>query len=113
MFLADIRNTCDDVGDNLATICVKLNVRGCLSRVQHLCFAGLGSWCEGKTNTFWEALSSAIRVAQRVGIHRDAMPSLQPDMHELEKEMRRRTFCNLYIWDRYAHTTLKPHLAEK
>ena len=113
MFLADIRNACDDVGDNLATICVNLNVRGCLPRVLHLCFAGLKSRCEGKTNTFWEALGSAILVAQRVGIHRDAAPSLQADMHEGEKDMRHKTFCNLYIWDRYVRNTLELHTAEK
>jgi hypothetical protein len=28
------------------------------------------------------------------------------EMHELEKEMRRRVFCNLYIWDRYDMSAL-------
>ena len=100
MFLADIRNTCDDIGDNLAVMCTSLDARGSLLRVQHLCFAGLRFQCEGRTNAFWEALSCAIRVAQRVGIDRDAATSIHDGMHELEKEMRRRTFCNLYTWDR-------------
>ena len=100
MALADIRNTCDDIANNLAATCVRLDARGSLLRVQHLAFAGLRSMCEGRTSAFWEVLSCAIRVAQRVGIHSDATTWMH-DMDELEKEMRRRTFCNLYIWDRY------------
>ena len=112
MFLAEIRNTCDDVGDDLATICVNLNTKGCLARVQHLCFAGLKYRCEGKANAVWEALGSAILVVRRIGTHRDAVPLLQADMHKDEKEMRYKTFCNLYIWDRYARITLMPQLTE-
>ena len=100
MVLADIRNACDDIANNVAAICARLDTRGSLLRVQHLAFAGLGSMCEGRTNAFWEALSCAIRVAQRVGLRSDAATWVH-GMDELEKEMRRRTFCNLYIWDRY------------
>ncbi|KAI9752219.1 MAG: hypothetical protein M4579_005722 [Chaenotheca gracillima] len=98
MFLADIRDLSDDIAEKLAAICARLDTRGSLLRVQHLCFSGLRSQCDGRTNAFWEALSSAIRVAQRVGIHRNLTASML-GMHELEKEMRRRVFCNLYIWD--------------
>ena len=105
MFLADIRNTCDEVGDNLATICINLSARGCLARVQHLCIAGLKSRCEGKANAFWEAVGSAILVAQRLGLHRDAVPISQADMHEDEKEMRYRTFV-IYIYGIGTHGLL-------
>ncbi|KAL7623510.1 hypothetical protein AAE478_007193 [Parahypoxylon ruwenzoriense] len=91
---------CDEIGNNLAAICRKFDARGSLLRVQHLAFTGLRSQCEGKTNGFWETLNCAIRVAQWVGIDRDSKTSTtQGGMHELENEMRRRTFCNLYIWD--------------
>ena len=100
MILTDIRDACDDIANDLAAICTRLDARGSLFRVQHLAFAGLGSMCEGRTNAFWEALSCAIRVAQRVGIRSDTAIWMH-GMDELEKEMRRRTFCNLYIWDRY------------
>ncbi|OCK74320.1 hypothetical protein K432DRAFT_386876 [Lepidopterella palustris CBS 459.81] len=98
MFLANIRDACDDIAEKLAVICARLNTKGSLLRVQHLSFSGLRSQCEGRINAFWEALSSAIRVAQRVGLHRGRTASML-GMHELEKEMRRRVFCNLYIWD--------------
>jgi hypothetical protein len=100
MSLADIRNLCDDIAEKLTVICVRLDARGTLHRVQHLSFLALRYQCEGRTNAFWEALSNAIRAAQRVGIDRNHTPPMI-QTHELEKEMRRRVFCNLYIWDRY------------
>ncbi|KAH8728601.1 hypothetical protein GQ44DRAFT_608737 [Phaeosphaeriaceae sp. PMI808] len=98
MFLADIRIACNEVADKLAEICMRLDTRGSLLRVQHLAFSSLQSQCEGRINTSWETLNMAILVAQRAGLHRSHSPSM-PEMHELEKEMRRRVFCNIYIWD--------------
>lgn len=100
MSLIEIRDVCGNIADELAAIAARLHARGSLLRVQHLSFLGLGAQCEGRTNAFWEAIGSAIRVAQRAGIHRCFTVSML-EMHELEKEMRRRVFCNLYIWDRY------------
>ena len=98
MSLADIRTMCDDAADDLVKICSRADQRGSLVRVQHLCFSGLRFQCEGKNDSFWNALSETIKVAQRIGIHRDSAASVD-GMDELEKEMRRRTFCNLYVWD--------------
>ncbi|KAK0671956.1 hypothetical protein QBC41DRAFT_314842 [Cercophora samala] len=98
--LADIRKSCDRLADALTPICSRLDACGSLIRVQHVAFAGLRSLCQGRTNAHWEALSCAVRVAQRIGLHVDAASGLySPNMDELEKEMRRRTFCNLYVWD--------------
>jgi hypothetical protein len=112
MFLADIRTVCDDIAEKLASICARFNPRGSLLRVQHLAFLGLRWQCEGRNNTFWETLSSAILVAQKAGLHRNDMASM-PEMHELEKEMRCRVFCNLYIWDRYEPLLLLTILATR
>jgi hypothetical protein len=101
IFLVDIRTLCDEIAEKLAHICVQLNHNGSLLRVQHLAFLGLRVQCEGRNVAFWEILSNIALVAQQVGLHR-RHTSRMPDMHELEKEMRRRVFCNLYIWDRYA-----------
>ncbi|KAE8392852.1 hypothetical protein BDV23DRAFT_181267 [Aspergillus alliaceus] len=98
MPLAEIRSACDAIADRLAAICARLDSRGSLIRVQHIAFGGLKSACEGQFSAFWEALSCAIRVAQRVGIHQEP-PAAAHVMDEIEKEMRRRSFCNLYIWD--------------
>ena len=68
--------------------------------MQHIIFAGLGSMCLGRMNALWEALSCASRVAQQISLHLDNTTWLY-SLDELEKEMRRRTFCNLYVWDRF------------
>ena len=98
--LSDIRKSCEEVISALGPICARLDPRGSLIRVQHLALAGLSAICRGQMNSFWESLSCATRVAQQIGLHRDTIvwPS---SVDELEKEMSRRTFCNLYIWDRY------------
>ena len=98
VFLADVRNTCDETADSLAAISTAADGRGSLIRIQHLAFFGLRCQIEGKKTAFWEVLSRAIRVAQSVGIHSDAAMSRQ-GMDETDQEMERRTFCNLYIWD--------------
>ncbi|KAL9065701.1 MAG: hypothetical protein Q9157_007385 [Trypethelium eluteriae] len=98
VLLADVRNTCDETADSLVAISTAADGRGSLTRVQHLAFSGLRYQIEGKTIASWEVLSHVIRVAQRVGIHSDATRSRQ-GMDEIDREMERRTFCNLYIWD--------------
>ncbi|CRG92720.1 Pyrimidine pathway regulatory protein 1 [Talaromyces islandicus] len=98
VLLADIRNTCDETADSLAAIGRALDSRGSLIRVQHLAFYGLRCQMEGRRNDFWESLSRAVQVAQTVGLHSEAARS-RPGMDEIDKEMERRTFCNLFIWD--------------
>lgn len=111
MPLADIRDACHDIAEKLAAICARLDVRGTVLRVQHLSILGLQRQCEGRINAFWEALSNAVRVAQRIGLHR-GRAAWKQGMHEFDKEIRCRVFCNLYIWDRYeAPSKLGPHLS--
>lgn len=96
--LSDICNTCDEIAESLAAISSAFDGRGSLIRVQHLAFFGLRCQMEGRKDALWDALSHAIRVAQSVGIHSE-VAKVRPGVDELEKEMGRRTFCNLFIWD--------------
>ncbi|KAK3933640.1 hypothetical protein QBC46DRAFT_401584 [Diplogelasinospora grovesii] len=96
--LADIRKSCEEIINVLTPICARLDPRGSLIRVQNIAFAGLASISVGRMNAFWEAVSCASRVAQQIGLHLDTVVSAH-SVDEIEKEMRRRTFCNLYIWD--------------
>ncbi|KAH8430509.1 fungal specific transcription factor domain-containing protein [Aspergillus melleus] len=93
--LADIRHSCDEAADSLLKLGLRFDSQGGLLRVQHLAFAGLKARCEGRMNEFRHALRSTIQVAQQIGADKDASRGLD----ELEKETRRRIFCNLYIWD--------------
>lgn len=105
--LVDIRRSCEEVINALLPICRRLDSRGSLIRVQHIAFAGLGCIGVGRMHAFWEHVSCATRVAQQIGLHLET--NVWPDnMDEVEKEMRRRTFCNLYIWDTYdTHTSAR------
>ncbi|KAI1821335.1 hypothetical protein F4861DRAFT_533020 [Xylaria intraflava] len=96
--LADIRKSCEQVINALGPICTKLDPRGSLIRVQHIALGGLACVSTGRMNAFWESISCASRVAQQIGLHLDT--NLWPgNMNAMEKEMRRRSYCNLYIWD--------------
>ncbi|KAJ5892904.1 hypothetical protein N7504_009595 [Penicillium tannophilum] len=103
--LADIRDTCSDVGRNLAKLCESLDWKGSLFRVQHILFAALKVSCEGRTDQFWEGIASASRAAQKAGVHTDTIAlkeSLDPkndSARELDNEVRRRVFCSLYVLD--------------
>ena len=94
--LADIRHSCDEAADSFLTLCIRFGPQGGLLRVQHLAFAGLKARCEGRMNDFRQTLRSSIQVAQQIGADKDASQYLD----ELEKETRRRVFCNLFTWDR-------------
>ncbi|KLJ10023.1 hypothetical protein EMPG_14560 [Blastomyces silverae] len=103
--LSDIRDTCSSIGEQLAKICETLQGKGSLFRVQHVLFAALKQSCEGGTAQFWEGIASACRAAQNAGIHTvptdtlDSFFSTGDSAQELEREVRRMTFCTLYVLD--------------
>ncbi|KFA61555.1 hypothetical protein S40285_03978 [Stachybotrys chlorohalonatus IBT 40285] len=97
--LSEIRDTCDNIGNSLAKACLALDWKGSLVRVQHHLFASLKSSCEGRTDQFWEGVACASQAAQKAGIHTDIDGPGAGGIDELEKEMRRRTFCTLYMLD--------------
>jgi hypothetical protein len=100
MSLLEIRDTCGEIGDSLAGACLVLDWKGSLTRVQHSLFAALKFSCNGRTDKFWEGITYATQAAQKVGLHTEASNLGDGGFTELEKEMRRRTYCNLYILDR-------------
>ncbi|KGO67592.1 Transcription factor, fungi [Penicillium italicum] len=98
MPLTRVREICNTVATNLNEVAEAVNERGSLFRVQHLCFYAFNQACEGRLGSSWGLLSSSIRVAHGLGYHRLAgSDSLLGD--PLEREMKRRVFCNLYVWD--------------
>jgi hypothetical protein len=98
--LPEIRNACTEVGNRLAKVCVALNWKGSLVRVQHMLFVAIKSSCEGRTDQFWEGIGAASQAAQKVGIQSQTSDT-NNNNDELEKEMQRRVFCSLYVLDRY------------
>jgi hypothetical protein len=79
----------------------KLSVRfkpgtGGLMQVQQLFISACWYKSESKFRDSWHALASAIREAQEIGLHKDALARRCTDF---EFEMRRRVWCMLYVWD--------------
>nr|POE61033.1 putative transcription factor sol4 [Quercus suber] len=103
--LAEIRNASSALGDDLACICVSLDWKGSLVRVQHVLFRAMNYSCQGRTDKFWEGIGCASRAAQKVGIHKN-VPVSNDGLEHMEKELGRRVFCCLYVLDRFV---LPPH----
>lgn len=99
MALADIRKSCKGTADMLAQHCDRLDPRGSLLRTQHLAISALTDLCHGQGNSFIKELTCAVHVAQNIGMHLGKSAEMD-GMDELEKEMRRRTLCSLFVWDR-------------
>ncbi|KAI8241807.1 hypothetical protein K4K55_011791 [Colletotrichum sp. SAR 10_96] len=95
--LSDLRKACNDAADKTEAISAAADSRGSPVRAQHLAFLGLKYQAEGNMRAYAEALGRAIRVAQNVGMHCDTSAVAAAD--EVDREMARRVFCNLYIAD--------------
>lgn len=94
-----IRMVCDEVCEQLFAKSIQLRTRDTIIRVQHLSVQALQHQSEGHLTDFRESLSSAIQVAQRIGLHRgpDAWPA---DLSDFDRAIWSKAYCNLYIWDR-------------
>ena len=97
--LSKIREHCHKLAIDLSNLCDCASSRS-LTSVQHLYFAACYSKNEGRMKEAWFMLGHAIRLAQDLGLHLEPPNSSHPQLDDLEKDMRRRTFWNLYIWDR-------------
>lgn len=79
------------MASSLAAAAERADPHGCLFRIQHICFAGVNSACEGRIGDCWANPVCAVRVVQGLDANRVD--------DELECEMRRRVFCNPYTWN--------------
>ncbi|KAK4204046.1 fungal-specific transcription factor domain-containing protein [Triangularia verruculosa] len=70
--------------------------KGGLVHVQQLFLTAFWYKSAEKWTEAWHALSRAIRAANEIGLHRD---SLSEGMSEFDREMRRRLWGVLYMWD--------------
>lgn len=104
--LSQIRDTCCAVADGLASILSRLEPKGSLLRVQHICFNGLSFLCNGRAKEAWASFGSAIHIAEGLEHQVDATVSRSPlspqcaKVAEEQQLMQRRALCNLYVWDR-------------
>ncbi|KAK8024708.1 hypothetical protein PG990_002531 [Apiospora arundinis] len=100
--LLDIKRSSDAVADALDRALTHNSDRGSLTRLQHLCLLGHTLQCDGNIQQSWEILGRAVRVAQGLGLDHSTRYGIQgggQQVSDLQREMRRRTFCSLYVWD--------------
>jgi len=70
--------------------------KGGLIQVQQLFLTAFWLKSAERWTEAWHALSAAIRAANEIGLHQD---SLSEGMSEFDREMRRRMWGILYMWD--------------
>ncbi|KAI0425449.1 hypothetical protein F5Y09DRAFT_321765 [Xylaria sp. FL1042] len=99
MHLSEVREVCTTLAESLSVIAAAIDPRGSLFRVQHMCLAGVNSAYEGRMSDSWTMLNQATHLVHGLGYHRDPLTTGGKNFDELEREMRRRLFCNLYLWD--------------
>ena len=98
--LSKIREDCHLLAARLSVFCEIASGAESLVSVQHLFFAACYSNNEGRMKNAWYDIGKAIRLAQDLGMHLEIPDKARKHPNDLEKEMRRRAFWNLYIWDR-------------
>ena len=98
--LNTIREHCHSLANDLLAIYEPTLEQQSPCSVQSLFFAACYSKNQGRMKEAWFQLGSAIRLAQDLGMHLEPSGPSTAHLNDLEKEMRRRIFWNLYIWDR-------------
>ena len=98
--LSGIRSQCTNVANLLKDSCGALLHKTTLTRVQYLCLEAMSHEQVGRFDLSRSVLAQVIQEFQAAGMHREPMDPETCGLDELEQEMRRRLFCNLYVWDR-------------
>ena len=95
-----IREDCHTLASRIVRLCETVVDTGSLTRVQHQFYAACYLKNEGQIKQAWYETGKAIRLAQDLGMHLEAAPKNHSKLNVLEREIRRRAFWNLYVWDR-------------
>ena len=95
-----IREHCFDLSKRMSSLCASFPGNRSLARVQHLYYAACYQKNEGRVKDAYYVLGDAIRLAHDLEMHMEYSLSSRVQLNELDKDLRRRAFWNLYIWDR-------------
>ncbi|MCJ1249679.1 hypothetical protein MMC30_006905 [Trapelia coarctata] len=110
-----IREECFELAARINSLCVSLPGKRSLTCVQYLYYAACYQKNEGRVKDAYYALGDAIRLAHDLRMHMEISPSSRAQMNELEKDLRRRAFWNLYLWDRFLSIVLDrlPYISDE
>ncbi|KAF2753059.1 hypothetical protein EJ05DRAFT_542249 [Pseudovirgaria hyperparasitica] len=101
-----VRQHCDKLATRLWRLVEQIEGPKSLTCVHHLFYHACYMQNEGSMRDAWYILGNAIRVTQDLGMHLEEPLRSQTPLNDLEKDMRRRAFWNLYIWDRFLSLVL-------
>ena len=99
--LSSIREHCYELATKLWNTYESLDPPRTLTSAHQMFFQTCYLKNEGRVKDAWYTLGSTVRLAQDLGLHLEQSAPMSANINELEKEMRRRAFWNLYMWDRY------------
>ena len=98
--ISTIRESSHRIAIELAQICEMAGAMRSFTGVQSHCLLATYLKNEGRMEDAWNLMGIIINTAFSLGFHVESAPRIPSHIDELEREMRRRVFCNLYIWDR-------------
>ena len=98
--ISSVREQCHRLAICLTRICESGGGMRSFIGVQSLCLGLVFLKNEGRIKEAWYLMGNLVTIAYHLGLHLEGTSPQWSSLNELEKEMRRRVFWNLYIWDR-------------
>ncbi|CAL8574990.1 hypothetical protein XPA_000936 [Xanthoria parietina] len=99
--LSTIRQECDATANALASSRFVQSSSRSIVRIHQLFFRACYLKNEGDMKGSWDVLSEAIREAQELGLHLDLRKGQGKFTSEYDVEMGKRTYWNLWLWDKF------------
>ena len=103
--LSTIREQCDATAIAISQSPTMKGIPPSMSRIHQLFFHACYLKNEGQMKESWGVLSEAIREAHELGLHLDVPKRSGNITTEYDLEMGKRTYWNLFLWDRSVSTS--------
>lgn len=100
--LSNIRTKCYNTATTLTSLLKSVGAPPSHQQVLQLFYAACYAKNEAHVKDAWDLLGEAIQISVDLGMHEEQVA--RKDLPEFELDMRRRTFWNLYIWDRQVYS---------
>ena len=99
--LSTIREDCNTTAIALSRSSMIVERPSSITRIHELFYRACYLKNEGEMKESWNILSKAIRDAHELGLHLDLQKGNGRLTSEYELEMGKRTYWNLWLWDKY------------
>ena len=106
--LTTIREQCNATATSLTRTSIMKEGSPSMTRIHELFFHACYLKNEGEMKESWDVLSDAIHKAHELGLHLDLREASGRLITQYNVEMRKRTYWNLWLWDKYVSSSLRP-----